>query len=72
MNFQLKAVLLFVLLFAIWNPQQCLLAQNSGINLTDQERNWLANHQIIKVANELDWPPFDFAENDEPRGYSIT
>jgi serine phosphatase RsbU (regulator of sigma subunit)/ABC-type amino acid transport substrate-binding protein/anti-sigma regulatory factor (Ser/Thr protein kinase) len=71
MKFKIKSVLLFVLLFTFQIPKLSLFAQDSGINFTDQERNWLANHQVLKVANELDWPPFDFAENDEPRGYSI-
>jgi ABC-type amino acid transport substrate-binding protein len=39
--------------------------------LTDEERDWISEHQVLRVANELDWPPFDFAEDGEPKGYSI-
>jgi len=41
------------------------------VTLTDEERAWIAEHPVLKVGNELDWPPFDFAEKGEPKGYSI-
>lgn len=41
------------------------------IPLTRKEQLWLQNHPILKVSNELDWPPFDFAIGGEPQGYSI-
>jgi hypothetical protein len=25
----------------------------------------------LKIGNELDWPPFDFVEDGQPKGYSI-
>ena len=39
--------------------------------MSEVERNWIAERPVLRVANEMDWPPFDFAENGEPRGYSI-
>jgi PAS domain S-box-containing protein len=39
--------------------------------LNDQELAWLKAHPIIRVANELDYAPFDFFENGKPAGFSI-
>jgi len=41
------------------------------LQLTLQERTFMENHPKIRVANELDWPPFDFVQNDEPAGFAI-
>lgn len=41
------------------------------VPLTAQERVWLNSHPVIRVGNENDWPPFDFAEDGEPLGLSI-
>ena len=51
-------------------PSRCG-AQELGVQLTVEEGAWIAEHPVLKVANELDWPPFDFAENGKPLGYSI-
>ncbi len=51
--------------------QLFLACHTHQINFTNEERKWLASHQVLKVANELDWPPFDFAEDGEPKGYTI-
>lgn len=39
--------------------------------LTLEEQNWLEQHRVIRIGNELDWPPFDFVEEGEPKGYTI-
>jgi two-component system, sensor histidine kinase and response regulator len=39
--------------------------------LTEAERAWVREHPRVRVHNETDWPPFNFAENGQPRGYSI-
>lgn len=39
--------------------------------LSSEETNFLRQHPVIRVSNETDWPPFDFAIDGEPRGYSI-
>lgn len=41
------------------------------IPLSDRERAYLQSHPVIKVSNELDFPPFDFAVEGMPQGYSI-
>jgi polar amino acid transport system substrate-binding protein len=41
------------------------------LKLTAEERAWIKANPELRVGNEMDWPPFDFAENGEPQGYSI-
>jgi len=43
----------------------------SPIKFTKEETAWLKAHPVLKVGNENDWPPFDFAEEGKARGYSI-
>lgn len=42
-----------------------------ALDLTEQERAFIRALPILKVSNELDWPPFDFAQGGQPRGYSV-
>ena len=39
--------------------------------LTKEEKDFLRKNPIIKVHNELDWPPFNFNLNGKATGYSI-
>jgi len=41
------------------------------IQLTREEQIFLQNHPVIRAANELDYPPFDYAVGGRPSGYSI-
>jgi diguanylate cyclase (GGDEF)-like protein len=41
------------------------------LNLTSAEKEFLATHPVIRVANEMDWPPFDFMKNGQPAGFAI-
>ncbi len=45
-------------------------AQGS-IRLTPQEKAYIKNHPVIKVGNEMDYPPFDFAIEGQAQGYAI-
>ncbi len=65
-----------------WNPTPVLArllplialiacSASAQLELTTEERAWIAAHPVLRVGNETDWPPFDFAEGDEPRGYAI-
>jgi len=45
--------------------------QMTPIDLTDSEKKWLKDHPVIRVANEKDWPPFDFMKNGVACGFSI-
>ncbi|MCF8087029.1 MAG: transporter substrate-binding domain-containing protein [Desulfotignum sp.] len=42
-----------------------------ALNLTPEENAFLDTHAKIRVANETDWPPFDFLLNGEPAGFAI-
>jgi len=46
-------------------------ASAAGVQLTAEETSWIKDHPVIRVHNEMDWPPFNFNENGKPRGYSI-
>jgi PAS domain S-box-containing protein len=48
-----------------------LARAQDGIQFTAAERGWVAANPVVKVGNEMDWPPFDFAEDGEPKGYSV-
>jgi two-component system, NarL family, sensor histidine kinase EvgS len=39
--------------------------------LTPDEIEWLGRHPVLKISNEMDWPPFDFNKNGQPMGLSI-
>jgi polar amino acid transport system substrate-binding protein len=41
------------------------------LNLTSEERAWIAKHPTIRMHNEMDWPPFNFNVNGEPMGFSV-
>ncbi|MCH2174392.1 MAG: transporter substrate-binding domain-containing protein [Lentisphaeria bacterium] len=43
-------------------------AHAEELNLTEEEKVWLAQAPTIRFANEDDWPPFDYSENGEPKG----
>ena len=42
-----------------------------SIELSSEEKAWIADHPVIKVANDKEWPPFDFFENSKAKGYSM-
>ena len=44
----------------------------SQLNLTEEEISWLIDHPVIKVANEDDWPPFDYSKNGKALGLTIS
>jgi PAS domain S-box-containing protein len=61
-----------LILFIIGNnvlfTPKCLAQK---IDLTLQEQEWIKSQRTLIVANELDWPPFDFVDENKPAGYSI-
>jgi two-component system sensor histidine kinase EvgS len=44
---------------------------NPELKLSKKEIYWLTEHPVIRVANEMDWPPFDYNELGVPKGFSI-
>lgn len=45
---------------------------NGQLQLSSEEKEWLSSSPVIKVANEDDWPPFDYSENGKAQGLSIS
>ncbi|WP_460021438.1 transporter substrate-binding domain-containing protein [Magnetospira thiophila] len=45
--------------------------KQSTLPLTNEERQWLKAHPVVRVHNETTWAPFNFSENGTPKGYSI-
>ncbi len=46
-------------------------ARKDDIGLSAEESAWLDSNPSIRVHNETDWPPFNFAKDGKPQGYSI-
>jgi len=45
--------------------------KRTKINLTNEEESWINSHPVIRVHNELNWPPFNFNNKGIPAGFSI-
>jgi len=43
----------------------------SDIDLTAEEKAWIQANPSIRIHNETNWPPFNFAIDGKPQGYSI-
>lgn len=41
------------------------------LDLSEQEKAFIKDHPVIRVSNELDWPPYDYFEGNTPKGYSV-
>lgn len=48
-----------------------LQAEQDLIMFSEKEKAYIKNRAPLVVSNENDWPPFDFEEAGEPKGYSI-
>jgi len=44
---------------------------NPSLIFTQEEQSFISTHPVIRVGNEMDWPPFDYNEYGIPKGYSI-
>ncbi len=69
-----RAIGLLLVLFCLIFPGAVLGQPHeivSNITLSPQEKTFLAKHPVINVSNEMDFPPFDFAIDKRPYGYSI-
>jgi ABC-type amino acid transport substrate-binding protein len=42
-----------------------------SFQLSDEEKVFIASLPTLKISNEMDWPPFDYALGGKPRGYSV-
>jgi len=66
-----RFVAFLTLLVGVFQNPLSIQAEIPQVQLSQEERSWIKSHSILKVGNENDWPPFDFAENGKPLGYSI-
>jgi signal transduction histidine kinase/ABC-type amino acid transport substrate-binding protein/DNA-binding response OmpR family regulator/HPt (histidine-containing phosphotransfer) domain-containing protein len=55
----------------IGGAEKVRAAKVPTVELTEQERQWLAQHPVIRASNEDDWPPYDFSAKGVPLGYSV-
>jgi len=62
-----KKIFLLMLLFIIVTN----ISANQNISLTDKEKAFIKNHPVIKVGNDKFWPPFDFYEDNQAKGFSV-
>ncbi|RLA45533.1 MAG: phosphohydrolase [Gammaproteobacteria bacterium] len=42
-----------------------------SFTMTGREKTFVESQPTLKVSNEMNWPPFDYALGGEPRGYSV-
>ena len=42
------------------------------LNLTNEEKQWLKEHPVIRAQNESNWRPFNFRADGKPQGFSIS
>ena len=57
---------------ARWLPQVNGVAVQRDPGINDEERAWLANHPVVRVAVDKDWAPIEWrAEDGTMRGISI-
>ena len=60
------------LCFSVWILSgSTVLASHNQLHLTEQEQAWIKANPVVRVANEMDWPPFDYVDQGKPAGYSI-
>ena len=81
MQFQKKLIERFIILIlfcqitgyitAYSYAEERVKADVLPLSLSDEEKEWLADHPIITVHNEMNWPPFNFNLDGKPKGYSI-
>ncbi len=41
------------------------------LQLSDEDKKFVENLGLLRVSNEVDWPPLDFAVRGVPMGYSV-
>ncbi len=68
-----KHFICLTLFLYLWVMTFPVTAQELGstVELTAEERAFIHTHPVIQVHNETDWPPFNFAEDGRPKGFSI-
>lgn len=52
-------------------PEQHPIPEGQALELSPAQQKIVAEHSKIKISNENDWAPIDFAKSGMPNGYSI-
>jgi ABC-type amino acid transport substrate-binding protein len=55
--------LLFLVAFSGATPTS-IQASNSTLTLSEDEKQWLADHPTIRLAVDIDWSPFEYIDDD--------
>jgi len=58
------------LIYQKWFNQE-VSRKTEDFTLTKEEIQYIENKKDLIIANEFDWVPFDFYENNTPKGYII-
>ena len=61
----MKFIFIFIFLLSFLN------AKNYNINLTNEEKLFLDNNQPLRLHNEAYWPPYNYNEDNTPKGFVI-
>ena len=67
----IRKVLSKLLLLVCCIPLYMATALADDILFTAEEQAWLTGHPVIRVHNEMNWPPFNFNVDGKPTGFSI-
>lgn len=60
-------LLIVILLCSELLPTGSALAEDSGFQLSNEEKAWLKDHRQIRLAVDIAWPPFEYI--DENKNY---
>jgi len=66
LHYRIKQLFLFFVFLTTLS-----LSAGSDLLLTAEEKAFLEKHSTIRVHNEMNYPPYNFNEEGEPKGYSI-
>ena len=58
-------------LYSKWITNNNYNPSNKTLNLTKEEKEYIKTKKIIKVQNENNWPPYNYNDKGEAKGFSI-
>ncbi len=44
---------------------------SENLSLTIEEKEFLKNNSPLRLHNELNWPPYNYYQDNQPKGFSI-
>ncbi len=62
---------IFALTALIYSATYAAAPIQTGEFLTKSERAYLKKHPVILAHNEANWPPFNYRENGQPKGFAV-